>query len=1030
MKQKPKTILFLLLSVLVSTGAYANGATAGTNGNSENGVSQAKTDITVKGRVLDVKGEPVPGASVVVRGTNIGTVTDVDGYFTLPKVNSGAQVDVTSLGYATATIIANSSQSQNVILQEDTELLEEVLVVGYGTQRKQEITGSVVSVKQGDFNEGPTSNAFQMLIGKAAGVNVSQTSSAPGAASKIQIRGAGSINSSNDALVVVDGLPGVDPSSILPEDIESIEILKDASAAAIYGTRAANGVVLITTKGGAKGAPKVEFRAEGGVQTVAKKLDLLNGEQYMRTLNAIRIEGGGEPIYTDAQISAVGAGTDWQDEIFRSAPVQNYSLSLSGAGDKHDYYVGLGFTDQKGLVKRSGMTSYNVRTNVNVNPTDFLRFKLNLNYTRKEIDSTPHSFSTNEAAGPIGSAVLFDPTLPGGINPETGRYWQNDFIALDNPSALVEGTTPTTQSNNVYGSFTMEIEPLKDLVATARVGATVYNYADMSYTSRITKNGLAQGGIASQTRGESSQWMAEFLLTYKKTFANAHHTKFLLGATFEQQLSHSVSASARNFLSDATGVNKMGSGDSINGDDVSSTKSRNRLNGFLGRINYDYKDKYLLTASFRYDGTSRFADSHKYAFFPSIAAAWRISEENFLKNSRVVNDLKLRVGYGELGNEGIGNYQTIETLSAGGKAVFGNDLIQGLVQSRLVNPNLRWETTAETNVGIDFGFLKSRIHGSLDFFIRDTRDQLFDKPMPGVVGFSTMKVNMGTVRNLGLDLSINSVNFDREKFGWTTQLNLSFLENKVMSLPPFISELITGSIASFISNYQITRVGNAMYSYYGYEVAGIFQTTDDIEHSAQPNAKPGYIKYKDQDGNGSIGPEDRVILGKPFPDCTLGFTNDFRLGNFKLSIFLQGVFGINTLDAQTVETLYPANEYRNRMAEYYLNRWTPENPSTKYPSGVGYANYGGQYQINSLTVVDASFLRIKNIHLEYNIPFKKNRIISGASVYAAVDNVYTFTNYKGFDPDASSSGSSSVSKVNYNNYPLARTYRAGLNLKF
>ena len=1018
MRQKPKLFFALLLSVLVCFGSYAES------------IASEVSNITVKGRVVDANGDPVPGAGVKVKGTDTGTITDIDGYYKLDAVVAGSEIEILSLGYTPVTVVAGDGMPGDIVLQDDRELLDEVLVIGYGTQRKQEVTGSVVSVKEGQFNEGVTSNAFQMLIGKAAGVNVAQTSSAPGAASKIQIRGAGSINSSNDALVVVDGLPGVDPSSILPDDIESIEILKDASAAAIYGTRAANGVVLITTKSGSQGKLSVKFKAEGGFQNVAKKLDLLNAEQYMTTLNAIRVEGGKDPIYTDAQIKAAGAGTSWQDEIFRTAPVQNYNLSFSGAGKKYNFYAGLGYTDQQGVVKRSGMKSYNARANVNANPTDFLRLKLNLNYTRKEIQSTPDSFSTNENAGPIGSAVLFDPSLPAGINPETGRYYQNDYIALDNPSALIEGVTPTTLSNNLYGTFTLELEPVKDLVATARIGATVYSYGNTSYTSRITKNGLALGGSASQTWGESSQWLAEFLLTYKKTFAENHHTKFLLGATYEQMLSQSMSGSARSFLSDVTGVNKMESGDSINGDNVSSTKSRNRLNGFLGRFNYDYKNKYLITASFRVDGTSRFADSHKYAFFPSVAAAWRISEEDFLKGSRVVNDLKLRAGYGELGNQGIGNYMTIETLSAGGKAVFGNELVQGLVQSRLVNSNLRWETTAETNIGIDFGFFKSRLYGSVDFFIRDTKNQLFDKPMPSVVGFNSMKVNVGTVRNSGVDISLNSVNFEREKFGWTTQLNLSFLKNEVKSLPPFISELITGSVASFISNYQITRVGDAIYSYYGYEVAGIFQTNDDIAHSAQPNAKPGYIKYVDQDGNGSIGPEDRVILGKPFPDCTLGFTNNFRLGNFNLSVFLQGAFGISTLDAQTVETLYPANEYRNRLAEYYLNRWTVNNPTNQYPSGVDYANYGGQYQINSMTVVDASFLRIKNIHLDYNIPLKSRKVVSGITVYCAVDNLYTFTNYKGFDPDASSAGSSSVSKVNYNNYPLARTFRAGLNLTF
>ena len=474
----------------------------------------------------------------------------------------------------------------------------------------------------------------------------------------------------------------------------------------------------------------------------------------------------------------------------------------------------------------------------------------------------------------------------------------------------------------------------------------------------------------------------------------------------------------------------MQSGDKLNGDDVFSGKERNRLNGFLGRINYDLLNRYLLTASFRYDGTSRFSSDHKYAFFPSVAFAWRMSEEPFLKTFDNLSDLKLRIGYGQLGNQGISNYQTLQTLKAAGSAVFGNSLMQGLVQARLPNPNLRWETTAETNLGIDFGFFNNRLTGSVDFYIRDTKDQLFDKPLPSSIGFANVKVNAGKVRNSGIDFMINSINFDKRDFGWETSLNLSLLKNRVKELPDFIPELITGSMASFISNYEITRVGDPIYSYYGYEVEGIFQKGDDIANSAQPNAKPGDLKFKNQNDDNAITSDDRVVLGKPFPDVTLGFTNNIRYKNFNLSIFLQGVFGIQTLDANVLETFYPTNEYRNRIAKYYQNRWTENNPTNKYPSGVNSSNYGGQYMTNSLTVKDASFLRIKNINLSYDVPLRGNKYIRAASVYAAVDNLYTFTGYEGFDPDASASGADKVSKVNYNSYPLARTVRFGVNITF
>ena len=474
----------------------------------------------------------------------------------------------------------------------------------------------------------------------------------------------------------------------------------------------------------------------------------------------------------------------------------------------------------------------------------------------------------------------------------------------------------------------------------------------------------------------------------------------------------------------------MHSGDNLNGDDVYSYKSRNRLNGFLGRINYDLMNRYLLTLSFRYDGTSRFSSDNKYAFFPSAAFAWRMSEEPFIKRIEQISDLKFRVGYGQMGNQGIDNYQTLNTLKAGGSAVFGNSLSQGVVQSRLPNTGLKWETTAETNMGIDFGFFNNRITGSVDLYMRDTKDQLFDKPLPAAIGFSNMKVNAGKVRNSGIDFTLNTVNFDTKNWGWDTSLNLSFLKNEVKELPDFIPELITGSIASFVSGYEITRVGDPIYSFYGYEVEGIFQKNDDIAHSAQPNAKPGELKFKDQDGSKTIDSNDRVVLGKPFPSSTFGFTNTLRYKRLTLSVFLQGVFGISTLDANVLETLYPTNEYRNRIAKYYRNRWTENNPTNEYPSGVNPSNYGGQYAVNSLTVCDASFVRIKNISLNYDVPLKKNNIIKGLQVYGSIDNVATFTNYDGFDPDASAAGSTSVSKVSFNSYPLARTVRFGFNVTF
>lgn len=989
---------------------------------------EIRKDIRISGSVKDETGAPIIGANVVVKGSTIGTITDLDGKFDL-EVPADANLLVTYIGYLDQAIAIKGRRSLNIVMQEDTKTLEEVVVVGYGSQRKRDLTGAVVSLDEGKFIKGVTTNAFQMINGKAAGVNISQTSSAPGAGTKIQIRGAGSINSSNSALVVVDGLPGVDPSSISPDDIKSIEVLKDASSAAIYGTRASNGVVLITTKSGEKDKTLVKFNAEYGIQNVAKKMEVLNAQQYMETLNAIRIEGNQSPIYSDADMQKVGEGTNWQNEIFTTnAPMQNYQLSFTGDANKSNYYVGLSYMTQDGLVKNSSFNKLNARANFNFDSRDYLRFKGSVNFTRSRNNALYENMDgVNEAAGAINSSLQFDPTLPVGIDPITNRYYMNDYISLDNPMALINGVTNHKQINTVYGTFTTEFEPVKDLIASARLGGSVTSLMNSFYRDRTTIFGLGSKGVGSKEALESTQWLAEFLLSYKKSVGN-HNLNLLLGTTLEEFMNQGVKASGKGFLSDVTSYNLLESGDKLNGDDIESSKDRTRLNGILGRLNYQLLDRYMLTLSFRYDGSSKFSKDKQYAFFPSMAAAWRISSEPFFKLN-IVDDMKLRIGYGQLGNQGIKNYQTINTLVSGGSAVFGNTIVSGVKAARLPNTALTWETTSETNFGLDFALFKSRLSGSLDYFIRDTRNQLFDKPLPASIGFSSIKVNAGTVRNMGLDATINAAIIQKKHFNWDASLTMSLLQNKVIDLPDYIPQLITGYAASFVQNYHITKVGSPMYAFYGYEVEGVFQKGDDVASSGQPNATPGGLKFKDQNGDKIIDANDRVILGKPFPSFTGGLSNKFRYKNFTLDVFLHWVKDIQTLDINVLETLYPTNEYRNRIAQYYLNRWTETNPSQKYPSGVNSSNYGGQYSINSLTVSDASFLRLKTINLTYDVPLKSNKQINTLQLYASVDNIFTWTKYDGYDPDASAKGDN-VSKVNYNSYPLARTFRFGFNVTF
>ncbi|MDR3009542.1 MAG: TonB-dependent receptor [Sphingobacterium sp.] len=981
----------------------------------------------LRGKLKDNTGKPIAGATVLLVGTGQSVATDERGDFQFAKTPRSGELRINFIGFKEKTISFQQSQQLDITLEPQINEMEEVVVVGYGVQKKSDLTGSISAVQAKDFTQGSNINALQLINGKAPGVTISQTNSAPGAGTKIQVRGAGSINSSNDALIVVDGLPGIDPSSLSPDDIESIDILKDASAAAIYGTRAASGVVLITTKKGKSGTAIAKYDSYIGFQNVSKKLDVLNGKQYMQVLNAIRKDANKDAIFTEEQISNMGEGTNWQNEIFRkNAVVQNHQLSFSGGGEKSNFYTALNYFNQDGLVKNSGYAKINFRTNLEFRPKDYIKFNINGNYTRGNQQAIYTSNGVNEAAGPLNSALQFDPTLPAYLN-ENGRYYLNNFIALDNPLALINGKENRNISNTFYGLITAEIKPFNDFTATLRVGGSTANMMSSSYTDRSTINGLANGGLGSKNASSGHQWLGEFLLNYNKKIGK-HQLAFLLGTTFEEFQSEGVGASSMKFLSDVTSYNLLQSGDGDKGDNVSSSKSRNRLNGVLGRINYNFNGRYFITASLRSDGTSRFSEENKFAFFPSGAFAWKLTDEDFLSHLKENGTmLKLRFGYGRLGNQGIDNYQTINTLVASGNAVFGDKIYQGVVPARLPNRNLRWESTEEINLGLDFELLRGRIMGSVDAYKRNTKDQLFSKPISSVVGFSNYMVNFGNVENRGIDFQLNSKNIIREQWQWSSLFNLALLKNEVKELPDFIPQLITGSIASFISNYQLVERGQPMLSFYGYETEGIFQNDAEIKNSAQPGAKPGHIRFKDQNQDGKIDLKDRTILGKPFPSINLSLSNTFRYKNVSLDFLLQYVGGISMLDANITETLYPTNEYRNRLSEYYLNRWTPENPTNQYPSGVNPTAYGGDYIINSMTVRDASFLRLKNINLNYEV-LKNGKAVNRINIFLALENLATWTKYKGYDPDASATEKNAVSKVSYNSYPLARTIRLGLNL--
>jgi TonB-linked SusC/RagA family outer membrane protein len=989
-------------------------------------MGQSSTAKDVVGTVVSADDQaPLPGVNIIVKGTLTGGVTDLDGNYSITVPNNNAVLEFSYIGYATQEIIVGERNLINVQLIIDDNQLEEIVVVGYGTQKRKDLTGAISSVTQENFTPGTNSNAVQVLNGSASGVKVSQVSSAPGGGIKIQIRGAGSINSSNEVLFVVDGLPGVDPNSLSPDDIESIDVLKDASAAAIYGTRAANGVVLITTKSGRDGETTLSYNAYYGSQSVANQLDVLGASDYMQMINL----RSASQVYSAQEIASAGAGSNWQDLIFQDAPIQNHQLSLSGGSKNSSYYFGLNYFNQEGIVRSSATDKYNARLNINSQPFSKLNLSARMNITREDTKSILFSNAANDFAGPINTAIQFDPSLPSDLD-EQGRYYLNPTIALDNPLALIEGIDNGSVGTSLYASLTTDYEIVDNLTATVRLGGEVRNSRSDFYRSRIADLGRANGGQGNINQSEYSHWLAEYLLSYNLELDNQHNFTFLLGTTFEEFISRGIGLSSAGFLSDVTLTNLLQSGDGELRDNVSSSKVKNQLNGYIGRASYSFRDKYLLTASFRVDGSSRFSDENKYAFFPSLSLGWVISDESFFDGVSSLDRLKIRVGYGELGNQGINNFETIQTLVAGGNSVFGGSIFQGVVPARLPNPALKWETTSEINIGVDYSLFNYRLTGSFDFFNRKTSDQLFVKPLPSVVGFSSVRTNFGEVVNKGLDVELRSVNLEGT-FSWKSVVTMSFLKNEVTKLPDFTQEIIGGNIGTFISNYTIVQEGSPLQAFYGYEINGIFQTGEELTPIPNVNGYgPGMPKFVDQNNDGIIDDQDRVVLGDPFPDFSYGLSNKFGFKNIYLDVYVLGVSGISTLDANVTESLYPTNDFRNSISSYYLDRWTPENPSNELPIGVNPSLYGGARLINSLTVRDASFFRLRNITLGYNLPKDLIKSISGASIYLAAENLLTITDFEGYDPDASAAGSNNVTKVNYNSYPLAKTVRVGINVQF
>ncbi|MGM9511190.1 TonB-dependent receptor [Larkinella sp. GY13] len=997
--------------------------------------SDVLADLAVSGTVSDEKGEGLPGVSVLVKGTTRGTTTNGDGKYQIVVPNESAVLVFSFVGFVSQEMAVEKRTTLNISLKTDNKSLEEVVVVGYGTVKKSDLTGSVAKVGEANIKATPIPSLDRAMQGRAAGVQVVSNSARPGGNSTIRIRGSGSVNAGNDPLYVIDGFPTTGLNSINTDDIESIEILKDASATAIYGSRGSNGVVLVTTKRGKAGKAVISYEGYYGNQSVRRKLPMLNARQFAELVNDAQINNGGKAYFDGSTadrplVSTLGEGTDWQSIVMRDAPIQNHQLSVSGGAEKSRYAVSFGYYGQDGILLKSDFKRYTLRANLDNDLTSRLKVGVTMQgaYT---LTNNPRTETDGNLAvsGIISSALNYSPTFP--VRNADGSYYKNqgalNGLGADNPLAVANEFTDKTALIRILANAYVDYKIIEGLTFRTSFGTDLQSSKNNYYVTRQAVLGASVGGSASVSNSQSVNWLNENILNYTRQLAPKHSLNAVLGYTIQGLAVETVAANANTFSDDFATYNNLAAGSTLVA--PSSRSSDWRLISYLARVNYGFDDRFLLTLTGRRDGSSRFGPNNKFGFFPSGAIAWKLANEPWLKDLTFISDAKLRASYGLSGNQEIGNYQYLANISSA-PYVIGGALNVGSATAGIGNPDLRWEKNAQFDVGFDVGLLNNRIQVSADYYIKKTSDLLFNVGVPTSSGFSTTLKNLGSVRNKGFEFSMNTINVDQGGFRWTSEFNISFNRNKILFLDGR-KEFRTGSDATISNTTQnpiLLRVDSPLGNFFGLVTNGIFQNQAEVDGSAQKTAKPGDLRYVDRNGDGVINDADRDIIGNSNPDFFGGLNNTFSYKGFDLNIFVQGSYGNEILNFATFDQLNLTGG--NNQSARALDRWTPTNPSNTIPR----ANAGGGSRLlSSLHVEDGSYLRFKNISLGYNLPKSLlNRLsVGSAKVYVTAQNFITLTSYSGYDPEVNRYGSSSLSQgIDYGGYPSAKTVLVGLNLKF
>lgn len=970
--------------------------------------------ISVTGVVKDASGETVIGATVREKGTDNATVTDLDGNYTI-RVAPKAALVFSYVGYKSAEVNVGGRTSVNVTLQEDNHTLNELVVIGYGTMKKSDLTGAVGSLAAKDMENAPVANIGQAMQGKIAGLQVVDAGK-PGDNVSIKIRGLGSINNC-DPLVVIDGVPtDLGLNAINTADVERIDVLKDASATAIYGSRGANGVVMVTTKKGKEGKGRLAFATNVSFQNATKTPSLLNAAEYAALSNDMMANAGQQTNPDWADPAKLGKGTDWVDELLRTGYMQQYTLSYSGGSDKGHYYVSGGYLTQTGIVRSVDYRRFTFQENSDAQVLDWLKFSNNITVSADRKKQGSYDMGNTYRALPTFAVKDADGEWTG---PEGNSLW---YGSTRNPIGPTYVNSSKTNGYNFLANITAEISFTKWLKFKSTLGVDAKFWFVDNYTPAYKwKPTPVEESSRYKSDNKSFTYLWDNYFLFDHTFAQKHHVGLMAGTSAQWNNNDYLNAEKHIFA--FQNVHEMDNGQKMHA--IGGNEAEWSLMSYMARLNYDYDNKYLFTATVRRDGSSRFGRNHRWGTFPSMSVAWRISEEPWFKKTDVLSDLKLRAGYGVTGSQaGVSNYGYLASYNTSVYSFgYAGKEQAALVSATLANPNIHWEEVAQTNVGFDASLFGQRINLSLDTYIKDTRDMLVKASIPITSGFedtSTTYTNAGKVRNTGFEFTLNTVNL-RGPLGWETSVTYTYNKNKIKDLNsavPYYINQINNSYVTMLANHFPINV------FYGYVTDGVFQNAREVEqHASQPGAEPGDIRFKDLDNNGVINDNDRTVLGNPNPTHMFSMNNLLTWKGFELSIYLQGVAGNKIFNANKIDLTGMSAAY-NQLTDV-LGRWHGEGTSHTMPRAV-YGDPNQNNRVSNRFVESGSYLRLKTITLAYNFPkqWLSALTIENARLTLSCENVATLTGYSGFDPEVGING------IDLSAYPISRTFNISLNFNF